>query len=162
MTGFRQIPQRDCDRLKAACAEAVDHPAVGGVRRAAEHLQLSPGRVSQSASPFEGARWFSLLHVAELEALAGAPIIARALADLADCDVVPRGAGARDTVHHHLARITRECADVQSLLLDALSDGQISDAERDAVVREARQAVDALNALAAALLGTGGDLTEGT
>lgn len=142
---IRQIPGRDCDTLKRACGPAVDK--VGGVRRAAELLHLSASRVSEAASPFHDERWLSLLHAAELDACAGQPIIARALADLSGYDLVQREEFKPQDMHHHLARIVVECGDVSSQLSSALADGEGTDAERAGLSREIDQAVERLQAL---------------
>lgn len=135
------------------CARSpITSAAASPLKRASELLQLSPGRVSEACSPYHDQRWLSLLHVAELEACSGAPLVARALADLAGFDLVPRDAEhAQPSPFAMLASVTRETGEASSALAEALADGRIDDLERARIIREAMQAIESLQALVAAM-----------
>lgn len=143
---IHQIPMNDAIAIKAACHELADR--CGGVTALSAAVRLSPARVSEGCSPHHMDRWLSILHVAEAEVVAGEPLVARCLADLAGYDLVPRpGTVKAKTVHAHLSSIMHECTDVQSGIVAALADGSLSQTERTAITAEINQTIEAMNAL---------------
>lgn len=146
---FRQIPATDAARLKAAMADLVQ--MAGGVTAAAEALQMPPSRVSEAASAYHMDRWFNILHIAELECVTGQPVMATLLADLSDCEVVPRVAKPQPSLHDAIARHAREAGEVQAVVMQALADGNVTAREADAIRREIDDDIKALQDLRATL-----------
>ncbi len=144
----RQIPKREADALKAASHSLVE--ASGGVIKAAGHTQSSPSRLSEAVSPWHENRWLSLIHVADLECVAGAPLVTRVLAQMAGYDLVSQLENARpQDFHQHLAHIIIETGDVESHLAKALEDGTVTRAEALQGLRETQQAIARLQNLEA-------------
>lgn len=143
----RQIPKRDADALKAASMILVEK--AGGVARAAALTSTSHSRLSEAASPWHDNRWLSLIHIADLECVAGEPVITRVLAELSGFVLVPNDATRPQDFHQHLAHIIIETSDVEKLLATALNDGHVSRDEARRGALEAQQAIDRLQALKA-------------
>jgi hypothetical protein len=141
----RQIPQRDVDALKTASHQLVD--AAGGVAKAAQFTSTTHSRLSEAASPWHLNRFLSAIHVADLECVAGQPLVTRALAAMAGFDLVPKAGSRPQDFHHHLAHIIMETGDVESHLATSLRDGSISKAEAQQGAIEVQQAIDRLQAL---------------
>ena len=139
----RQIPQRDADALKAASHLLVER--AGSVARAAQLTATSHSRLSEAASPWHDNRWLSLIHIADLECVAGEPMITRALADMAGYDLVPKASGRAEDMHQHLAHIVTEMSDVSSQLSVAMTDGQMTVKEARQLKQEAQEAVERLH-----------------
>jgi hypothetical protein len=138
----RQIPQRDADALKTASHALVDK--AGGVAKAAALTATSHSRLSEAASPWHDNRWLSLIHIADLECVAGDPVITRALADMAGYDLVPKAGGRAEDMHQHLAHIVTEMSDVSAQLSVAMTDGKMTAKEARQLKQEAQQAVERL------------------
>jgi hypothetical protein len=137
--------------LKAYFRDLVT--ACGGPKRAAELLGAQQSHISEAMGAHNPDRWPRLDHVATLEADCGQPIVTAALADRIGYGlqaVTAQGQHASPLLH--LARIVSEVRDVECSVLTAMTDGQLSAAERREVRRHAQEAIAALNALCADLL----------
>lgn len=81
---------RELIALKTRFRVLVD--AVGGIEAASVALGYPASRISEVASPHVADRWPRVDHVAELEALAGQPLVTAQMAALAGCALAPREA----------------------------------------------------------------------
>jgi len=126
MTRIPQHHPRDLVALKTAFRLLID--AVGGLEAAHAVTGYPVSRLSEAASPHHADRWPRLDHVAELEAVAGRPLVTAMLAQLAGCTVeaAPRQPGSLGAA---LVGVVQHCGDVVSGAATAMSDGRISAAE---------------------------------
>lgn len=147
--GLSHLTLGEAEALKRATTGAVE--AAGGVIAVAGALNDPKSKVSEKASLFHLDRWFNLLRVAELERLAGKPVITRALARLAGHELVPAGRFTLEDPHLHLSRVIAETGEVTALMAQSLADGRISSAEARRLAAEHDQAIEALQASRAQL-----------
>lgn len=127
--------------------------ACGGPKRAAEITGGQASHISEAMAAHHADRWARIDHVTLLEADCGQPIVTAALADRAGYAlqaVSPQASHCSPLAH--LARIVTQVRDVECSVLNAMTDGQLSAAERRDVRRQAQEAIAALNALCADLL----------
>lgn len=125
----RQLPRADYLALKAATRALVE--TAGGARSAASRVRdgIDAARLSRYGSPHEPL-FMPLDIIADLEAETGEPAIARALAELAGCDLVRRATAApRGQIAQNFAAIAAEAGDVFKVTGAALGDGAITAAE---------------------------------
>lgn len=128
--------------------------ACGGPKRAAEITGGQASHISEAMASHSVDRWPRLDHIAMLEADCGQPIIAAALADrLGFALQAVSAAGNNESPLAHLCRVVTQIRDVEVGILSAAVDGRISESERRDIRREAQDAIAALNALCADLLG---------
>lgn len=148
---MRHGPAADYLALKALWRDLV--AACGGPCRAATITRGCQSRISEAMAPHATDRFPALDQVYDLELECGSPIVTRFMADRHDFDLVPRpGAPARPaTLHHHLARLIVETADVEAGLATAIADGRLDPSERATLRREIDQAMAQLNRLRADL-----------
>lgn len=127
--------------------------ACGGPKRAAEITGGQASHISEAMAAHHVDRWPRIDQVALLEADCGQPIVTAALADRMGYALQAVSAqGSHSSPLAHLSRIVSEVRDVECSVLNAMSDGQLSAAERRDVRRQAQEAIAALNALCADLL----------
>jgi hypothetical protein len=133
MTRIPQHHPRDLVALKTAFRLLID--AVGGLEAAHAVTGYPVSRLSEAASPNHADRWPRLDHVAELEAVAGRPLVTAVLAQLAGCtlDAAPRQPGTPGAA---LVGVVRHAGDVVSCAAAAMSDGRICEAERAELGRQ--------------------------
>lgn len=113
--------------------------AVGGLEAAHAAVGYPTGRLSEAASPRHADRWPRVDHVAELEGIAGAPLLTQHLARLAGCTLLPlpRVDGSAGEA---LAGVLRGAGELGARTAAALADGTLCDAER----RDLSQQLDTL------------------
>jgi hypothetical protein len=145
----RTLPERDYLTIKAAFRQGVK--LAGGPKLFAATTRGTPSHISEWGSPDHMDRWPPADVMADVDAEAGDPIMARTFADLAGCDLVPRETKPLASVRSLIAAVTREIADIPAKYIEAQADHCLSEKERIAIRLEADQAIDKLNALRAAL-----------
>jgi len=120
----RYLARIDYDRLKKAQDELIKHPEVGGPKAAAEVTRVDPARLSRYGSPHETTN-APVDVIADLEAKANAPIVTRILADLHDCDLVPRDRSLKQQSDYdeHATDLTRAACALMVKLQEARKDG---------------------------------------
>lgn len=146
-----RIPQhhpRDLVALKTSFRLLID--AVGGLEAAHAVTGYPTSRLSEAASPNHLDRWPRLDHVAELEAVAGRPIVSAVLAQLAG-HTLQAATAQPGTPGEALVGVVRQAGDVVSAAAQAMSDGRICEAER-AALRDQLGLLDRAVARAAAVL----------
>jgi hypothetical protein len=127
--------------------------ACGGPKRAAEITGGQASHISEAMAAHSVDRWPRLDHIAMLEADCGQPIVTAALADRTGYALqAVSSQGASSSPLRHLSRIVSEVRDVECGVLNAMTDGQLSAAERREVRRQAQEAIAALNAVCGDLL----------
>jgi hypothetical protein len=102
---------------------------VGGVDAAAAALGYGKGHLSEAASLHHADRAPRVDHVAELEALAGEPLVTQHLAAMAGFTLLPI-ASLQGEAGSALAQVLQGAGDLGGRTALALADGKISDAER--------------------------------
>lgn len=139
---------RDTDyfALKAATRRACEQS--GRLDDSAERTRVSKAQLSKYGDPKEpGANFVPLDVAADLDAMAGDPVLARALAAVAGYDLVPMSAmPATDTHLGHLGSIAREAGEVMAGLADSLADGTVTPAEALQLDKDAAELIAALDA----------------
>ena len=146
----RQIAARDVHQLKKASAALVQR--VGGCMAAAGLAQTTASRISEAVSEFHPNRFLSLVQVADLEAVAGDPLVTRALAEVAGCSLSRVEAQRPLHPSDHLVHILIVAGDVERELAEGLRDGKLDAAEEARVLASAGDAIDRLQRLRADLL----------
>lgn len=141
---MRQAPEGDYLKLKASWRRLVQ--LAGGGKHVIEQkiTRGSEARISEAAAPNLMDRFAAVDQVLDLELECGQPIVTQALADLAGYDLVPRQGAQPIGIHAHFARIIRETRDVELKMAEAMADGSISDRERDEIIKECMEAIEAL------------------
>jgi hypothetical protein len=146
----RLLPGRDYLALKAHCRDLV--AACGGPKRAAEITRGHASHISESIAPHHGDRFLAIDQVMDLESECGLPAVTQFLAGAHGFDLVPRsGSAAAISPVQHLSRLAKESGDVIQQMAEAVSDGEVSRAERDQMLREMQQLIDAAHAAMADL-----------
>jgi hypothetical protein len=121
---------RDLRALKALFGELVHR--VGGVDAASAALEYSKSHLSEAASlRLPGSPRVD--HVAELEAIAGEPLVTAHLARLAGCLLLPQ-ATETGCPHQSIAAVLRGSGELGASVAAALSDGALDRAEADLLV----------------------------
>ena len=140
MTRIPQHHPRDLVALKTAFRLLID--AVGGMEAAHCVTGYPTSRLSEAASPHHADRWPRLDHVAELEAVAGRPIVTAVLAHLAGQALQPQRS-APGSAGQVLVGVVKQAGSVVSTAAEAMSDGNITGRERSALREQlARLAAD--------------------
>lgn len=139
----------DLLRIKAATRDLV--ALVGGPVRAATLGRGTASRFTEYGQPSNMDRFIAADMIAVLERECGVPVVTVALAALSGFDLERRQAGPPREMHRALAEITTQCAEAQSAIAEGLADGSLNANEKRQVVREAQEAVDALQRLIAQL-----------
>jgi len=129
---MRFLPARSYDSLKAATRRLIER--AGGPKHC---TAVTRGRLESHFSEYgaaqAGDRFIAADQIADLEADVGEPILTRALADLHDCDLVPRSQAVTAKAPRlldHVAAIGLETAALNAGMIAALSDGALSEPER--------------------------------
>lgn len=126
--------------------------ACGGLKRCAALLGHPDSHLSASAAAHVTDRWPRLDHVIDLEADCGQPIVTQFLADRHGMDLMPRtGTAPAASTVQHLSKLARETGEVIAQMAAAVADGEVSNSERAAIVREIQQMIDAGHAAMADL-----------
>lgn len=134
MTG-RIFTAADYAALKNGVRRAVKQ-AGGGLRELAGMTRLSSAQLSRFGD-LSTDQWVPLDVAADLDSLAGEPVITRALAEMLGFDLVSaRGGVEMASVTQHLAGIARESGDVLSSFAQAVADGRITPAEAMVIERD--------------------------
>jgi hypothetical protein len=140
---------RDLRAIKVAFDTLMD--LVGGVDAASAALGYSKSHLSDAASLHHPDRAPRLDHAAELELIAGRPLVTAQLARMAGCTLLPlpRAAG---TAGAAIAEVLRGAGELGAEAAAALDDGTLTEAERAALAERldtlARAAVQARAVLA--------------
>jgi hypothetical protein len=118
---------RDLAALKTRFRGLINR--VGGFEAASAALGHSVSRLSEAASIHHADRAPRVDHIAELEQIAGEPLVTACLAQLAGHTLVPipSMSGEAGTA---LAAVLRGAGDVGARTALALADGKVDDAER--------------------------------
>lgn len=147
----RRLSARDYLRLKGATADLLD--ANGGETDAAGRTRVGQTDLSryQSRNPDHALRFMPIDVVADLEQAAGAPLVTRILAEMADCLLVPLPRGGTGEVAMRTGRSAKEFGDVMTRIGLALADGTISEAEASDILTEIRECLLEFSALAEAV-----------
>lgn len=143
----RYLPRSDYMAIKAATRDLMAE--CGGVTRCAQVTRSDAGNLSRYGNPQEG-QFMPLDVAADLEAECGDPIVTRCLASLSHVGLVDRPRPVRPADHvRAIGDIAREVADVISAQSSAAADGVIDESEAAEVVKEALEAIAALEGLIA-------------
>ncbi|SMD10199.1 hypothetical protein SAMN06297251_12747 [Fulvimarina manganoxydans] len=122
--------------LKVMTSALID--ACGGACAAAQLLGKAQSLVSGYAVMSEPKRFMPLSDVATLERHCGQPIVSRWLVDRHTAPPKPEALALND-----VGRLTIETGDVARVVLQALEDGRVDSAERQAIRRELGELVRA-------------------
>lgn len=123
--------QREHRALQALFGELLDR--VGGVHAAAAALHYPASHLSEAANLAQPGRGPRADHVAELEAIAGEPLVTAQLARMAGCTLLPLP-HAEGNDGAALAAVLRNAGELGGQVAAALSDGRLSAEERAALV----------------------------
>jgi hypothetical protein len=148
----RRLPERVYLRLKGAFGDLL-HANGGGVD-AAKRTRLQQPDLSrfQSTNPEHALRFAPIDVVADLEQFAGEPYVTRLLAELNNCLLVPLPEGmAEGALAERTGKSAKEFGDVMVRIGEALRDGEISEDEASSILREIREVMLELSALAEAV-----------
>ena len=145
----RLLPARDYLAIKGATRDLVD--AAGGHKRVGDISRTTTPKISEACAPHAMHRFAAIDVVADLEAETGTPFVTRCLADLAGFDLTPRSIKRDPDMLGHLARIARESGDVVAGLSAAMADNRLTEKEKALLRKEARDAIERLRELDAAL-----------
>lgn len=144
---MRKLTEDLCLTLKAKWRDLVK--ISGGTDHAGALVGVGISRISDYGSPLHMDRFPRIDQIAHLELDCGVPIFTRYLADLHGFDLVQRDAAQPVGIHAHFARIVREARDVEIKMAEAMADGSISDTEKAEIIKEASEAITALQAMLA-------------
>lgn len=148
----RRLPERVYLRLKGAFGDLLH--ANGGGLDAARRTRLGQPDLSrfQSTNPEHALRFAPIDVVADLESFAGKPFVTQLLAELNNCLLVPLPEGmAEGALAERTGRSAKEFGDVMVRIGEALRDGVISETEAASIMREIREVMLELSALAEAV-----------
>lgn len=134
--------------IKGALKDLVR--ACGGQVRAAAITGSHQSVISDACSINHMDKSLRLDHVAILEADAGKPIVTRALADLAGCDVQERTVAiGKASMMEDAAQMSRAFGEMQAKFMTAIEDGRLDPVEQALVrgcIRELRERLNAFEA----------------
>jgi hypothetical protein len=138
----RLLSRNDYRALKDATQEAVEK--AGGCAKAGGETRVGPSYLSRYGNVHE-AMFAPVDVAAELDALAGEPVIARALAALSGYQLVKMtAANDAQTFHRHLATVSERAAGAVADLARALEDARVSPEESRALHKPVGLAIAAL------------------
>ena len=138
---------RPAGSLKAATDQLVN--AVGGQKRAAEFAGKSRTVMARYTDDGDNDRWMPVDVVRLLETIAGYPYVTAYMAIEAGFVLsATSGGSVSDGGKHdlagHLATAVKEFSDVSVASIEALADGQTSEFEARRIIKESKEAIDAL------------------
>lgn len=145
----RTLPRTDYQQIKWAFRQAVK--TAGGPKLFAATTRGTPSHISEWGSPDHMDRWPPADVIADVDAEAGDPIVARTLADLAGCDLIPREAKATGTDCEQFAAIAREAGEALEVFAKALGNGKVDGFEIPAIRKALHELMDKVHAVDAAL-----------
>ena len=146
---MRRLTDRDL-MMKALFRDLMR--ACGGPKRCSDLLGYPDSHLSACGAAHVEDRFPRLDHVAVLEADCGHPVVCQGLAAFHGMDLVPRsGSAAAISPVQHLSRLAKESGDVIQQMAAAVSDGEVTRGERDEMLREMQQLIDACHAAMADL-----------
>lgn len=147
---IRPTSDHDRDRIKAATARAIDR-AGGGTVLAAQ-TRVEPAALSRYKAPQEDG--FMPVDVAlDADMAAGAPIVLSAMAAIEGYALTPFAASPGPLCNGIVGTLIRETGEVSAVVLDAMADGKLTPAERNAIEKELDEAMAAMWQLRAAVRG---------
>lgn len=128
---MRQHHARDYAAMKTALRALVDR--VGGVEAASSVLGGYPtSRISEAMSLHHPERMLRVDLVADLEAVAGQPLVSAVVARLNGCVLLPMPAATGDA-GLAVGAVLRGAGEVGARAAEAMADGTLTDAERGAL-----------------------------
>jgi hypothetical protein len=147
----RRLSELAYARVKSMTRALVER--VGGIEAAAMFTRVGRSHIARYYEP-HGLEFMPADVVADLEDVAGAPILTRALADLAGYVLFPKPPSVADARWaRELGRLAAETGDVMKRLGDSLADdGRISAAEAARIRKEVGEAMAELAVIDATLL----------
>ncbi|MDZ7824146.1 MAG: hypothetical protein U5K75_08990 [Ahrensia sp.] len=156
MTDQNTMPRASTQHQRLAVMAAVRHglAQAGGGDSFCHVTRVQPPVLSKYASAQYPDNHMPIDVVLDLDLDCGAPICTRALAAAQGYDLVLRDGAAGKSPSDPLAclsAIAKEHADVISVVIDCAADGQISEADRAQIMRQALELQSATDRLIKAL-----------
>jgi hypothetical protein len=145
----RTLPERDYLAIKGAFRQAVK--LAGGPKLFAQTTRGTPSHICDWGSPDHMDRWPPADILADVDAEAGDPIMARTLADLAGFDLVARETKAMGTDCEQFGGIARKTGETLAILAEALKNGKFDGFEIPIIRKHLHELMDILHAVDAAL-----------
>jgi hypothetical protein len=145
----RTLPERDYLAIKGAFRQAVK--TAGGPKLVAQTTRGTPSHICDWGSPDHMDRWPPADVLADVDAEASDPIVARTLADLAGYDIVARETKATGTDCEQFAGIAREAGEALEVFAKALDNGKVDSFEIPAIRKALHELLDKVHAVDAAL-----------
>ena len=145
--------------LKGAFGDALS--SVGTLDKAAKFCRVGKTTLASYYDPHNPGAFAPVDVIADLEALApdGVPHVTVMLCRLNDGEFVPnpKARAGRENLLASIARLAKENSDIAQVVLTALEDGAVSEAEADAALQQVREGQSVLASLAAQLIAIKGD-----
>lgn len=146
---MREITVTDRAAMKTATRRLVQR--VGGIEAAATVCRYAKSAIAETYDPQRMDRTMPIDVVADLEAVAEAPLVTEVLARLSGHALMPIGqAGGLEA--QAIAEVGRRASDVFAAWASAHADAQVTDAERQRVAGELLQLQRACMQAVAALM----------
>ncbi len=147
---IRPTSDHDRQRLKAATERSLKR--AGGGSAVAEQTRVETAQLSKYKAQQEDLAFMPIDVAVDCDMLAGNPIILSAMAATLGYSVSPLGAAPVRYAPELVGALIREVGEASAAILDAMSDGKQTDAERTKIAKEIDEAAMALWKLRASLL----------
>ncbi|MEP9397948.1 phage regulatory CII family protein [Mesorhizobium sp. KR2-14] len=147
----RPTSDHDRRRLKAATERGIKR--AGGGSMLAEQTRVEAAQLSKYKAVQEDAAFMPIDVAVDCDMVSGSPVILSTMASLLGYSVAPCAPERVKYAPELVGTLIRETGEVSAVILEAMADGKLTEAERAVIAKEIDDATLALWRLRASLLG---------
>lgn len=147
---IRPTSDHDRARLKAASGRAIER--AGGGTLFSDQTRVEAPVLSKYKAIHEETAFMPIDVAVDCDMVAGAPIILSAMASTLGYSVAPMAPERVRYAPELVGSLIREAGEASAVILEAMADGKLTEAERAKIAKEIDQAAMALWKLRASLL----------
>jgi len=151
MAPLRPTSDHDRERIKAATGRGIER--AGGGTSFATQTRVEPSALSKYKAPHEDGHFMPIDVALDCDLAAGAPTILAAMASIQGYKIMPIVDAPAHLCSGLVGRIIRETGELSAVVLDAMSDGHLTPAEKQRIEKELDEAIKAMWELRAAVRG---------